>query len=78
MIMRYNLACSLSTHLKDADGALALLGPVFAATATLSDLEHSRVDPDLDPIRADPRFKAMVAAAQARLAGADEERSPAA
>jgi adenylate cyclase len=78
MIMRYNFACSFSTHLKDADGALALLAPVFAATATLSDLEHSRVDPDLDPIRDDPRFQAMVAAARARLAGVDEERSPAA
>jgi hypothetical protein len=31
-------------------------------------LTHAKVDPDLDPVRADPRFQAMIAEAEARLA----------
>jgi adenylate cyclase len=34
-------------------------------------LNHAKADPDLDPMRDDPRFKAMVAAAEARLAAAN-------
>jgi hypothetical protein len=29
---------------------------------------HAKIDPDFDVIRDDPRFQAMVAAAEARLA----------
>jgi len=68
--MRYNLACALSVHLKDADGALDLLGPFFANAAEADAVTHARVDPDLDPIRDNPRFAAMIAAAEARLATA--------
>jgi hypothetical protein len=32
-----------------------------------------KVDPDLDPIRDDPRFKAMVLEAEARVASGDEK-----
>ena len=35
-------------------------------------LNHAKADPDLDPLRDDPRFKAMIAAAEARLAAAAE------
>jgi adenylate cyclase len=66
-IMRYNLACSLSVHLKDAEGSLDLLR-VYFETGIRADLEYARTDPDLDPVREDPRFKAMFAAAEARLA----------
>lgn len=52
-----------------ADEALAMLGPVVEQ-ATPVFLDHVRVDPDLDPIRDDPRFQAMVAGAEARLAAA--------
>jgi adenylate cyclase len=66
-LMRYNLACLLSLHLSDTEGALELLGPFFAKTTTTF-VNHARIDPDLEPVRADPRFKAMLAAAEARLA----------
>jgi adenylate cyclase len=68
MGMRYNLACTLSMELHDTEAALEMLAPYFAMTGATM-LEHARIDPDLDPLRDDPRFKAMVAEAEARLAG---------
>jgi adenylate cyclase len=67
MNARYNFACVLTTRLKDPDAALELLNPVFETLAT-GFLNHAKADPDLDPLREDPRFKAMVAAAETRLA----------
>jgi adenylate cyclase len=67
--MRYNLACSLATYLKDTDGAIELLGPYFERVS-VSELKHCGADPDMDPIRDDPRFKQMAAAARQRLAEA--------
>jgi adenylate cyclase len=64
---RYNFACALASDLDDAEGALELLGPYFERVA-LGMLNHARVDPDLDPIRDDPRFQAMIEAAERRLA----------
>ncbi len=68
---RYNFACALSVHLKDKQAALDMLGPAYE---TISDgfLSYANVDPDLDLLRDDPRYKAMVAAAEARLAGAKD------
>jgi len=76
MNARYNFACFLANLLKepDVDGALDLLGPVFETLAA-GFLDHARVDPDLDPLREDPRFKAMVAAAEMRLATAGDRDS---
>jgi adenylate cyclase len=65
--MRYNLACSLIADLDDAEVALELLGP-YLATATRSELGHAEADPDLDGLRADPRYQALLADADARLA----------
>jgi adenylate cyclase len=67
--MRYNFACGMAAWLHDTDAAIELLEPVFAGM-TASMLRHSGRDPDLDPIRDDPRFIAMTAAAAARLEAA--------
>ncbi len=67
MKMRYNFACGVITHLKDADTALELLAPVFA-TMSESWVKHARIDPDLDPLREDPRFIEMLSGAEGRLA----------
>jgi adenylate cyclase len=69
--MRYNFACTLVVHLKDIDGAFELLGPLFEKIP-VGLLNHAKADPDLDPLRDDPRFQAMVAAAEARLAATAE------
>lgn len=67
-LMRYNFACALSLHLGDADGAIALLEAALAKDA--DNLESARTDPDLEPLRGDPRFEAVIAQAEARLAAA--------
>jgi hypothetical protein len=66
--MRYNLACGLAAHFNDRDGAIALLGSVFEKM-TQGDLRYAKADPDFDTIRDDPRFVAMLTAAEKRLAG---------
>ena len=78
MNARYNFACSLASLFKepDVDAALELLGPVFETLAA-GFLDHAKVDPDLDPLRGNPRFKSMVAAAEARLATANGAASSA-
>jgi adenylate cyclase len=71
MNARYNFACIMTTYLKDSDAALKLLGPVFE-TLAIGFLNHAKADPDLDPLRDDPRFKAMIAAAETRLAATND------
>jgi adenylate cyclase len=72
--MRYNFACALSSDMKDKDieGALDLLGP-YLAWVTRTELDWTKADPDMDPLREDPRFQAMIAAAEARLAAAESQ-----
>ena len=67
---RYNLACSL-VSLKDYDGAIDLLDPYFAEVSTLH-FKHTEVDPDMEPLRARPRYRAMSDAARVRLGLVDE------
>jgi len=69
--MRYNFACVLIIHLNEIDAALNVLGPVFEKLAT-GFLNHAKVDPDFAVLRDNPRFKAMIAAAEARLAAAND------
>ena len=71
ILLRYNLACSLILDLDDADGALEMLAPYFEQ-ATLSRICHAEVDPDLDSIRDNPSYQAMVAAARTRLDASGE------
>jgi adenylate cyclase len=67
MIMRYNLACDLSVNLGDVETALAMLGPYCSRTGR-EQLEWLKSDPDLDALRHDARFQAMVEQAERRLA----------
>lgn len=73
--MRSNCACALSARLGDIDGALGVLGPFFAR-APRSLLIHAAADTDLDPLRGDPRFQAMFAAAEARVAASEAGALP--
>jgi adenylate cyclase len=68
---RYNFACRLASHLKEPEAALELLAPVFESISK-GLLNHAKADPDLDSLRNDPKFTAMVKAADARLAATDE------
>jgi adenylate cyclase len=67
---RFNCACALSAHLGDADAAIELLAPIFER-APASLINHAMADTDLDPIRNDPRFQAMIAEALARVAASE-------
>jgi adenylate cyclase len=72
-LMRYNFGCALSVNLNDSDGAIEMLSPVLE-TGPARLVEAASRDPDLDPLRDDPRFQEMIACANARL----PERKPAA
>jgi adenylate cyclase len=63
---RYNLACALLDRLNDREKAIEILGPYFEQTIP-NRIKHLEADPDMDPIRDDPRFKQMLAAAKKRL-----------
>jgi len=64
--MRYNFACVLVAHLNDNDGAIRLLEGTFALAGD-SLVRGAASDPDLDPIRGDPRFDELLARARKRL-----------
>jgi adenylate cyclase len=70
-VMRYNLACALATDLNDSDRAIEVLEPYFRTTLGVTHVRHAEVDPDLDPLRDDPRFKQMLGDARQRLGIAD-------
>ena len=65
LIMRYNLACALTRSLGDNEKAIELLGPFFERVGP-THIGHVEADPDVDPLRSDPRFQKMVADAKAR------------
>jgi hypothetical protein len=65
--MRYNFACAISVYLRDKEAALEMLGPLFE-TINDSFLPYAKADPDFEFLHDDPRFQAMVSAAELRLA----------
>jgi adenylate cyclase len=65
--MRYNFGCALCLSLKDKEAALEMLGPIFDVV-TDNFMPYAKADPDLELLRDDPRYQAMVAAAEKRLA----------
>jgi adenylate cyclase len=68
--VRYNFACTLASWLGDPEAALDMLGPLLERdTGDLA--RFAPTDPDLAGLRGDPRFQAMLAAAEARLAAAN-------
>ena len=69
--VRYNFACVLLIHLDEPDAALDVLGPVLESVGARYFLSHIKVDPDFIRLRDNPRFKAMIANAEARLAAAN-------
>ncbi|MGD0192919.1 MAG: TIR domain-containing protein [Rhizomicrobium sp.] len=64
--MRYNLACGMF-QLGEIERGLDYLETVIAGTVRQG-VNWMVLDNDLDPVRDHPRFKAMIAAAEARLA----------
>jgi adenylate cyclase len=64
--MRWNLTCALSRFLDDKNAAIDLLA-TFLDKAPPSLVEYVRLDPDLDPLRDEPRFEQLVTAAEQRV-----------
>jgi adenylate cyclase len=65
--MQYNFACTLVLDLHEFDAALDLIEPLMEKVR-MDSVNWMKVDPDLDLVRDHPRFKTMLAAAEARLA----------
>jgi len=64
--LHYNLACAMAEE-NDAETALEMLAAVVPQ-ANAGWLRRMQADASLAPLHHDPRFKAMIAAAKARLA----------
>ena len=66
LTMRYNFACVLAGHLGDKPGAMGLLERALShGGETLVDA--AATDPDLDSLREEPRFEAVLTRARKRL-----------
>ena len=67
LMVRYNVACGLTFRNSDLEGAIDLLGPYFERIDSPGNILHAEIDPDMDALREDPRFKTMIAGAKQRL-----------
>ena len=72
--MLYNLACSF-VDLGEVDAALDCLEQALQRASTEL-VQWTRTDTDFDPVRAHPRFIALMEAAEARLHGGDSAPAP--
>jgi adenylate cyclase len=66
LIMAYNFACALTQRFKDYDAALDLLEKRLALISPTL-FRGLMSDPDMDPLRDNPRFKTMVEETRQRL-----------
>jgi adenylate cyclase len=64
--MRYNFACMIAVHFDEKNAAIHLLERNFAHGGVLN-VKAAETDPDLDLLRDDPRFQAMLDRARKRL-----------
>ena len=71
LMVRYNVACSLTFRNSDLDGALELLAPYFERIDSPGQIRHAEIDPDMDPLREHPRFVEMLSSAKQRLGMAE-------
>ena len=71
--MRYNFACAIFAYLNDKEATLEMVKTLLE-TATRPSLDYLKADPDLELLHDDPRYQAMLAAAEARLA-AEKDRT---
>ena len=76
LMVRYNVACSLTFRNSDLEGALDLLAPYFEGIDSPGQIRHAEIDPDMDSLRDDPRFKTMLAGAKQRLGMVEQMASP--
>ena len=70
LVMRYNLGCAFAWQ-SSAEKTLDMLEPFFERVNSSTHMRHIEVDPDLDPVRDDARFKQMFGAAKQRLGMAE-------
>ena len=64
--MRYNLAFGLAVVLNDKEAAIEMIEPVLAKGGP-STIRLAAVDPNLDSLRGEKRFREMMAGAYRRL-----------
>ena len=65
--MRYNFACALARDFGDCESALGMLESTLPRVKGSLRNVGVEFDPDLDPLRDEPRFQKMLADAKARL-----------
>ena len=74
LVMRYNLGCAFAWQ-SSREKTLDMLEPFFERVNSSTHMRHIEVDPDLDPVRDDPRFQEMFAAAKERVGIAEPVKS---
>ena len=67
LIMSYNIACALAQSGEAVQDSIEALRTFCEGVATAQNIRHLEADPDLDPLREEPAYKEMVAAAKERL-----------